>query len=80
MSNTQKSYDDVAEEYVERIFNELEHKPFDRQLLGRFAAETKSEGLVCDMGCGPGQVARRLRMSWRYQVLGASRTGTGKCR
>jgi ubiquinone/menaquinone biosynthesis C-methylase UbiE len=60
MSNTQKSYDEVAEEYVERIFNELEHKPLDRQLLSRFVEELQGEGLVCEMGCGPGQVARFL--------------------
>ena len=31
------SYNRIAKEYVERIFNELEHKPLDRQLLDRFA-------------------------------------------
>jgi hypothetical protein len=36
-SDTQTSYDVVAEEYSGRIFEELEHKPLDRQLLDRFA-------------------------------------------
>jgi SAM-dependent methyltransferase len=57
----QKSYDRVAEQYVERIFNELEHKPFDRALLDRFAESVKGTGLACDLGCGPGQIARYLR-------------------
>ena len=35
----QDSYDHVADEYVRRIFDELQHKPLDRQLLDRFAAE-----------------------------------------
>jgi ubiquinone/menaquinone biosynthesis C-methylase UbiE len=60
ITETQSSYDEVAQEYVQRIFNELEHKPFDRALLNRFAAAVKDSGLACDMGCGPGQVARYL--------------------
>jgi trans-aconitate methyltransferase len=58
--NTQASYDRVADEYVRRIFEELQHKPLDRQLLDRFAASVRDVGLVCDMGCGPGHVARYL--------------------
>jgi len=54
------SYDRVAEEYARRIFDELQHKPFDRQLLDRFAARIPKNGQVCDMGCGPGHVARYL--------------------
>jgi SAM-dependent methyltransferase len=56
----QNSYDEVAEEYVARIFHELEHKPLDRELLDRFAANVRDLGLVCDIGCGPGHVARYL--------------------
>lgn len=59
-SNTRESYNEVAEEYVERLFNELEHKPLDRELLDRFAAEMETRGAVCEVGCGPGQVARYL--------------------
>jgi SAM-dependent methyltransferase len=56
----QTSYDLVADEYVERIFDELRHKPLDRQLLDRFAARVRDVGPACDMGCGPGHVARYL--------------------
>jgi ubiquinone/menaquinone biosynthesis C-methylase UbiE len=56
-----ESYDRLAEEYARRLFNELEHKPLDRELLDRFAVEVAGSGEVCDMGCGPGQVARHLR-------------------
>jgi SAM-dependent methyltransferase len=55
------SYDQLADEYARRIFNELHYKPLDRELLDRFAAKVVGQGLVCDMGCGPGQVARYLR-------------------
>ena len=52
-------YNRVAKEYIERIFNELEHKPLDRQLLDRFAKSIN--GPACDLGCGPGHIARYLR-------------------
>jgi SAM-dependent methyltransferase len=56
----QAGSDQVADEYVRRIFDELQHKPLDRQLLDRFAASVQDIGPACDMGCGPGQVARYL--------------------
>ena len=56
----QASYDAVAEEYVRRISQELEAKPFDRALLDRFAARLAGQGPVWDLGCGPGHVARYL--------------------
>jgi len=55
-----ESYDRVAEEYARRIFDELQHKPRERELLDRFAREV-GQGEACDLGCGPGQVARYLR-------------------
>ena len=55
------SYDRLADEYARQIYNELQHKPMDRELLNRFAADKAGRGEVCDMGCGPGQVARYLR-------------------
>ena len=56
----QTSFDLVADEYVRRIFDELQHKPLDQQLLDRFAASVREVGPACDMGCGPGHVARYL--------------------
>lgn len=58
--NTQTSYDQVAAEYVRHIYDELKDKPLDRILLDRFADQVRGKGLVCDLGCGPGQVARYL--------------------
>jgi SAM-dependent methyltransferase len=54
------SYDRVAAEYAARIFDELTHKPLDRALLDRFAERVRGAGPVCDLGCGPGHVARYL--------------------
>lgn len=56
-----ESYDRIADEYARRLFHELEGKPLDRELLARFAAQTAGQGPVCDMGCGPGHIARYLR-------------------
>ncbi len=56
----QQSYDQLAAEYTKRIANELEHKPFDREWLVRFAAQLKGQGKVADIGCGPGHVASFL--------------------
>jgi SAM-dependent methyltransferase len=57
----QSSYDSIAEEYVTRIYHELDGKPLDRQLLDRLADRVRDRGTVCDLGCGPGHVARYLR-------------------
>jgi SAM-dependent methyltransferase len=54
------AYSLTAEEYAIKFFHEFDHKPFDRMLLTRFADETKGTGVVCDMGCGPGEVAAFL--------------------
>jgi len=56
-----ESYDRVAEEYARRIFDELQHKLMDRELLDRFVRDTRGRSEICDMGCGPGQVARYLK-------------------
>ena len=56
----QRSYDAVAEEYARRLYQELEHKPFDRKMLDWLIEKTVSGGLICDMGCGPGQIAAYL--------------------
>jgi len=55
-----EDYDNLAQEYARHIADELQHKPFDRKLLDRFADEVRGRGEVCDMGCGPGHVARYL--------------------
>lgn len=58
----QKSYDRVAEDYAANFTDELDKKPFDRKMLEWLAEKTDGRGVVCDMGCGPGQIARYLSM------------------
>ena len=56
----QASYDSAATAYAEHLFGELVHKPLDRHLLNRFAESVRGKGLVADLGCGPGHVAKYL--------------------
>jgi ubiquinone/menaquinone biosynthesis C-methylase UbiE len=60
-AQTRHGYDSVAEEYAAHLYHELEHKPFDRALLARFAEHVGTSGPICDVGCGPGHIARYLR-------------------
>ncbi len=55
---TRASYNRVAGEYAQRFGDELAHKPLERGLLDAFAAN--ATGLICDLGCGPGQAAAYL--------------------
>jgi SAM-dependent methyltransferase len=52
------TYDAVAEAYEAAIADELDRKPFDRDLLDGLA--TRLSGLVADIGCGPAHVGRHL--------------------
>jgi SAM-dependent methyltransferase len=56
---TRRSYDAVAAAYAAEIGDELRHKPLDRALLDMIS-ELASEGIVLDLGCGPGHVAAHL--------------------
>jgi SAM-dependent methyltransferase len=57
----QAGYDRVAEHYAQEYSAELARKPFDREMLDHFADHVKDKGVVCELGCGPGQVARYLK-------------------
>ena len=56
-----QSYDRVAADYAEHFRDELAHKPFDRKMLEWLVEKAGDAGVLCDMGCGPGQVAAYLR-------------------
>lgn len=61
-------YSLVAEEYLERLGDELDHKPFDRDRLIAFARRVR--GPVADLGCGPGHVTRFLADAGLEGVFG----------
>jgi 2-polyprenyl-3-methyl-5-hydroxy-6-metoxy-1,4-benzoquinol methylase len=58
IQDTQASYDSVATEYAERFKYEMDDEPFDRDCLDRLASEAGDLDPICDLGCGPGQIAR----------------------
>jgi SAM-dependent methyltransferase len=58
--DVRESYDSAAEAYAEHLAVELADKPLDRHLLNRFAEAMAGRGLVADLGCGPGHIARYL--------------------
>jgi SAM-dependent methyltransferase len=68
-SKTSASYDAVADAYTAHLYHELAHKPLDREWLARFARSAGQYGPICDLGCGPGHVARYLHEQGA-QVLG----------
>lgn len=54
------TYDRVAADYARELAAELKGKPFDRKMLDWLAERVAGAGQICDLGCGPGQVARYL--------------------
>src|SRR5215510_2011084 len=56
----QRSYDAVAADYARNFRDELEHKPFDCKLLDWLIEKVGTKGTICDLGCGPGQIAAYL--------------------
>jgi SAM-dependent methyltransferase len=67
--DVQASYDLVAVEYADKFKDEMDYKPFDRDCLDRLAREVGNLGPICDLGCGPGQIARYLHRR-RVDTLG----------
>ena len=55
------TYDVAAERYAATFAGELDGKPFDRELLDRYAAALAGRGEVWDVGCGAaGHLTRYL--------------------
>src|SRR5262245_60027648 len=59
--DVRESYDSAADAYASHLAAELDRKPLDRHLLNRFAEGVRGRGLVADLGCGPGHVAKYLQ-------------------
>lgn len=59
-SELQTSYDSVAEDYAVQFRDEMDKKPFDRKMLDWLTEKVNGLGIICDMGCGPGQIAHYL--------------------
>jgi SAM-dependent methyltransferase len=68
-ADLQGSYDRVAEDYARQFCDEMDKKPFDRAMLDWLAQRVGGSGVICDLGCGPGQIARYLH-SRRVKACG----------
>ena len=53
-------YNPIAAEYAAKFQHEMDSKPFDRKMLDWLIEKTAGLGPICDLGCGPGQIARYL--------------------
>ena len=62
------AYDEVADDYVEAFADDLASLPVDLAVLDAAAASMVGDGVVLDLGCGPGQVGQRLAARGRRVV------------
>jgi hypothetical protein len=45
---TREGYDNVGDAYADRFAHDLDHKPFDREILDEFAERVEESGIVVD--------------------------------
>ena len=70
ISGIEKSYDLTSVAQAQATIDSLHHNPFEQQALEMFAAKfSAKEDLLCDLGCGPGQVARFFH-DRGFQIIG----------
>ena len=63
----ESAYNTIASEYQEAMQDELEFKALDRALLGALL-ELSGDGVVADVGCGPGHVTKFLAAKHRSVI------------
>jgi ubiquinone/menaquinone biosynthesis C-methylase UbiE len=65
------SYDIVAERYANELADEMVTRPFERGMLLAFSELVRStqKGIVGDIGCGPGHIAKHLA-SLKVRTIG----------
>jgi len=69
-ATTRRAYDLAADRYHELFHDELDGKPYDRDLLDRFARLLGRGAVVCDAGCGPTGHTGRLLAGRGIDVVG----------
>jgi 2-polyprenyl-3-methyl-5-hydroxy-6-metoxy-1,4-benzoquinol methylase len=65
-----EAYDAVSQMYADKYSDEILVKPIVQQYLADFVKPIPPGGLICDMGCGPGQVARYLKNNLHRNTTG----------
>jgi SAM-dependent methyltransferase len=69
-SEVMDCYNRTAKEYAEKFLNELDGKPFDRNILNRFSDMLPDKSLVYDFGCGSGQTTKYINDKNRHKIIG----------
>ena len=64
------AYDAVSSLYAQKYQDEILMKPVVQTFISDFVKDIPSNGLICDMGCGPGQVARYLKNNLHRNTTG----------
>jgi SAM-dependent methyltransferase len=67
---TVTAWDAISATYAEKYRDEIRLKPICEFFLRDFVKSIPENGLICDMGCGPGQVARYIRQEFPHPVCG----------
>jgi SAM-dependent methyltransferase len=68
-------YNRTAKEYAEKFLNELDGKPFDRNLLDRFSDILPDGSMIYDFGCGSGQTTKYIHDKRRHRIMGLDFAG-----
>lgn len=63
-------YNLTAKEYAKKFLNELDGKPFDRNILDRFSEMLPRQSLIYDFGCGSGQTTKYINDKRRHKIIG----------
>jgi ubiquinone/menaquinone biosynthesis C-methylase UbiE len=63
-------YNLTAKQYAEGFLHELDGKPFDRNILDRFATALPAGSTVYDFGCGSGQTTKYLADKKLHRLTG----------
>lgn len=69
-AKTRQAYNLAARKYHDLFHDEMNEKPFDRNLLDGFARHFAGNSLVCDAGCGPSAHIGRYVFDKGVQVVG----------
>ena len=60
LESIRAAYDAASDAYSRKFIDELERKPFDRELLLEFSKRIGAGKAVLDIGCGPGHTTAKL--------------------
>lgn len=64
------AYDAVSAAYAQKYGDEIMLKPVVQRFIADFIATVPEDETICDMGCGPGQVARYVKQTFNRPVTG----------